>query len=216
MKNLILLMTAGLILLTGCSKDESFEPIEEQTNDLVYVLEQHGNTSTFRTITPEGANLTLITDKDGFGETFGLYSPYTRDQRLLSWSGFTDETGTYGTAEYYFSLPEYTLHFVMQAECIVVEGNKAMYGGIITEVIERSWNAPEITENWRFYFKVIDNEQRQFSSHIYDQISNTMIFASPRSMSLCNIYPPGHRIWSSEGYQDVHEPGFVEVSDHPE
>lgn len=214
MKNLILTMTAGLILLTGCSKDESFETTQEQINDLVYVLEQNGNTSNFKTITLEGANLTLTTEDDGYGETYGLYAPNTRDPRLLSWSGFTDETGTYGTAEYHFSLPAYTLHFVMQAECIVVEGNKAMYGGIITEVIERSGNAPEIAENWRFYFKVIDNEQG--SRHIYDQISNTMIFASPMSPSLCNAYPPGHRIWSSEGYQDVREPGFVEVSEVPE
>ncbi len=214
MKNLFLTMTAGLILLTGCSKEESFETTPEQINDLVYVLEQNGNTSNFKTITLEGANLTLTTEDDGYGETYGLYAPNTRDQRLLSWSGFTDETGTYGTAEYHFSLPAYTLHFVMQAECIVVEGNKAMYGGIITEVIERSGNAPEIAENWRFYFKVIDNEQG--SRHIYDQISNTMIFASPMSPSLCNAYPPGHRIWSSEGYQDVREPGFVEVSEVPE
>ena len=38
MKNLILSMTAGLILLTGCSKDDSVEQIEEQTVDHVYVL----------------------------------------------------------------------------------------------------------------------------------------------------------------------------------
>ena len=214
MKNLFLTMTAGLILLTGCSKEESFETTPEQTNDLVYVLEQNGNTSNFKTITLEGANLTLTTEDDGYGETYGLYAPNTRDQRLLSWSGFTYETGTYGTAEYHFSLPAYTLHFVMQAECIVVEGNKAMYGGIVTEVIERSGNAPEIAVNWRLYFQVTDIEDSP--SRGFDQISNTMIFASPRSPSLCNAYPPGHRIWSSQGYQDVREPGFVEVSEVPE
>jgi hypothetical protein len=214
MKNSILLIATGLILLTGCSKEESFETTPEQIIDLVYVLEQNGNTSTFRTITLEGANLTLTTEDEGYGETYGLYAPNTRDQRLLSWSGFTDETGTYGTAEYHFSLPAYTLHFVMQAECIVVEGNKAMYGGIVTEVIERSGNAPEIAVNWRLYFQVSDIEDSP--NRGFDQISNTMIFASPRSPSLCSAYPPGHRIWSSQGFQDVREPGFVEVSEVPE
>ena len=45
----------------------------------------------------------------------------------------------------------------------------------------------------------------------HDQIANKTIFASPSSPSLCNAYLPNHIIWSSQGYTDVIEPGFVIV-----
>lgn len=219
MKNLILSLTLGLILLTGCSKEESFEPIEEQTIDSVYVLKQIDGTTTWETMSIEGlqtgSDYIYTTDNgNSNGQTSGLFMPTYRDLLVISWSGFTDETGTYGNAEIQMSTPGYSFHFILQTECITVDGNAAMYGGIVTEVVEQSGNPPPFGINWRFYFEVKDSEQG--GRHIYDQISNTRIFASPRSPSLCLAYPAGHRIWSSQGYEDVREPGFVEVSNHPE
>ncbi len=91
----------------------------------------------------------------------------------------------------------------METECVTVNSNEAVYGGTITQVKTLSGDAPNIQVGWRFYFKVIDSR--------VDQKSNTTIFASPRSLSLCNEYPPNHPIWSSQGYEEVFSPGFVIV-----
>ena len=218
MKNSIFLIAIGLVLLTGCSKDESFEPTEEQTIDTVYVLKQIDGTTTMETIPLDGQNgvdYTYTEDnpyENGF--TNGLYISSSRETNIITWSGFTDETGNYGNAVLQMSTPGYSLHLILETECVTVDGNAAVYGGIITEVVERTGNAPPFGVNWRFYFKVVDNEEGNGVN--IDQISNTRIFASPRSMSLCDVYLPGNGIWSSQGYQDVHEPGFVEVSEVPE
>jgi hypothetical protein len=218
MKNLFLILTAGLFLLTACSKDESFETIDEQSNDVIYVLDQNQEQGAFTTMAVDnsqgGLNFTRTTDNSEFGHTSGLYAPMYQDPVILSWSANKDETGTYGTAELQISRTNYNIHVVMQTECISVDGNKAMYGAIITEVLELSGDTPPLTANWRFYFQVTDNQQG--GSAGYDQISSTLIFASSRSPSLCNVYPPDHRIWSSNGYENVMNPGFVEVSNNPE
>ncbi len=100
----------------------------------------------------------------------------------------------------------------METECVRIDGDEAVYGGIITEVIERSGNAPRIDVNWRFYFKVIDTESSR--SEIYDKISNNRVLASPRSISLCNI-PVTDPFWSTQGYEEVRNRGYVEVSRDP-
>ena len=226
MKNLFLTMTAGLILLTGCSKEEPFEQIEEQTIDTVYILKQIDDTTTMETIPLDrqtGVDYTYIKDKPNeTGFTNGLYYSTNRDKYDLTWSGFTDETGNYGNAELQMSTPAYSLHLMLETECVRVDGDAAVYGGIITRVVQSSGNPPPFGVNWRFYFKVVDNDKgngmynHQWSDIKYDQISNTRIFASPRSISLCDLYLPGNRIWSSKGYQEVRKPGFVEVSEIPE
>lgn len=218
MKNLFLTLTAGLFLLSACSKDESFETIDEQSNDVIYVLDQNQEQGTFTTMAVDnyqgGVNFTKTTGNSDFGHTSGLFQPMYRDPVVLSWSGNRDDTGTYGNAELLISRTNYNIHILMEAECITVDGDTAMYGAIITEVIELSGDAPPLTANSRFYFRVKDNQQG--GSAGFDQISNTLIFASPRSQSLCNVYPPDHRIWSSNGYENVMSPGFVEVSNNPE
>ncbi len=218
MKNLIIPMTFGLILLIGCSKDESFEPTEEQTIDSVYILKQIDGTTIWETTAIDGLtgkNFNYPTDDHNlYGHTNGAFMPAYRDEVIITWSGTEDGTGTRGSAELQMSTPAYSFHFILETECVTVDGDAAVYGGIIVEVVQTSGNPPPFGVNWRFYFKVIDSEQGGGVN--YDQISNTRIFASPRSMSLCDEYLPNNRIWSSQGYENVIEPGFVEVSEVPE
>ena len=213
MKNSILLIALGLILLTGCSKDDSIEQINEQTTDVVYVSKQVNGNSSWETMEINTAhNSTFINnalDTRGFGFTNGLYAPSNRNLLIITWNGTKDESGYSGSAEIQMSTPSYSFHFIMETECVTVDGNTAMYGGLITEVVEISGNPP-FGMYWRFYFKVIDNANVVHSSGI-DKISSMRIFASPMSPSLCNVYPPNHPIWSSHGYDEVHEPGFVVV-----
>jgi len=218
MKNLIIPIALGIFLFTSCSKDESLEQTEDQTSNLIHVLEQNLEQDSFRTIEIDnftgGINYTATTRDNDFAHCSGLYMPGNRDATILSWSGNRDNTGTYGYAELQITKPSYSLHIVMETECITLDGNKAVYGAIITDVIELRGNAPQIGELWRFYFQVTDNKLG-FST-VADQISSTMLFASPRSHSLCATYPPNHDIWSSNGRENVLDPGFVEVSRNPE
>lgn len=217
MKNLIIPIALGVFLFPSCSNDESFEPVEEQTTDSIYVLEQNMGQSTLGIIEIDnftsGANYLTTTNGNDFAHSSGLYEPSFRDPVILSWYGNHDNTGAYGTAELQISRPTYSIHVVMETECITVNGNTAMYGAIITEVIELSGNTPPLTDMWRFYFQVKDKTPSLRNG--VDQISNKWIFASPRSVSLCSIYPPNHPIWSSNGQADVLSPGFVEVSNNP-
>lgn len=218
MKNLFLAITAGLILLTGCSKDESFEPIDQQTTDSVYLLDQTVEQNSFSPLEidnfPGDVNYTSKPITNNFGHTAGLYEPMMRDPVSLSWLGNCDDTGTYGAAELEIRKPSHTIYVLMETECVTINDNTAVYGGTITEVMELSGNTPPITAMWRFYFQVIDNDKNGHNG--IDQISNIWIFASPRSVSLCSVYAPDHRIWSSKGHAAVLSPGFVEVSCNPE
>jgi hypothetical protein len=218
MKNLFLTITAGFILLTGCSIDESIEPIDEQSSDAIYLLDNSTEQNSFSILEIDNVsgelNYTSKPNPNTFACTSGLYDPMMRDVEVLSWNGIQDDTGCFGSATLEIRKPSYTIYARMETECITVVGNKAMFGATITEVLEISGNTPPITAMWRFYFQVTDADH--VISNDYDQISNIWIFASPRSASLCSVYAPNHRIWSSKGHANVLPPGFVEVSNNPE
>ena len=209
MKNFTLLFAIGLILLTGCTKDESYEQNEEQTIDTVYVLNQFDGSATWETMLIDEMQKSIaktysIENKEN-AHTDGYYLPAARDAMTITWSGSQNGNAVRGNAEIQQSTPNYSFHFVLETECVMVDGNQAVYGGIITQVRVLSGDAPPIGIGWRFYFKVIDSES-------FDQIANTTMFASPRSPSLCNVYLPDNRRWSSQGYTNIVAPGFVVVS----
>ena len=218
MKNLTLLFALGLILLTGCTKDESYEQIEEQTIDSVYVLNQFDGSSAWKTMLIDEMQKptarTYSTDDGAIAHTDGYYVPTSRDAMTITWSGTQNENGARGTAELRQSTPSFSLHFVLETECVMVDGNQAVYGGKIIQVRTLTGSTPPIGVGWRFYFKVTDTVEdlRLGKAARYDQISNTTIFASPRSPSLCNVYLPNSHMWSSQGFTQVVSPGFVVVS----
>ena len=214
MKKLLFTIALATILLTSCSKDDSLEQTELQTMDSVYVLNQFNDSATWETqvldnsqnaanFAYEDPNISYRTNTTGF------YNPSSRNGMTLQWDGTSTIQGFQGRAVFKQTTPNFSLHFNMETECITVDGNMAVYGGIVTQVIELSGDAPIIGVGWHFYFKVIDSNSDESVNH--DQIANKTIFASPSSPSLCNAYLPNHIIWSSQGYTDVIEPGFVIV-----
>jgi hypothetical protein len=217
MKNVTLLFALGLILLTGCTKDESYEQIEEQTIDSVYVLNQLEGSSTWETmLVDELQNTAARTYSTNDGEnahTDGYYTPSSRDAMTITWSGTQNRNGALGSAEIRQSTPNFSFHFVLKTECVTVDGNQAVYGGTITQVRTLTGNAPLIGIGWKFYFKVTDNveDRRPVNAARYDQISNSTIFTTPNSLSLCNVYLPNNQMWSSQGNTNVISPGFVVV-----
>lgn len=214
MKKFTLLFALGLTLFTSCTKDESYQTIEEQTVDSVYVLNQFEGASNWETIIPDetqnAAHRTYLINDGENAHTDGYYVPSSRDAMTITWSGTQTTNGVRGGAEIRQTTPNFSFHFVLETECVMVDGNQAVYGGTITQVRSLAGNAPTIDVGWRFYFKVIDQDGTNRSDT--DQIANTTLFASPRSPSLCGVYMPNDRRWSSQGYTVVNRPGFVIVS----
>jgi hypothetical protein len=213
MKNLIIPIALGIFLFTSCSKDESFEQTEDQTTHSVYVLKQNNQTTSWETISlenvQENTSSAIPVQVSTSNHTEGQFTSSTRDLFSITWSGTQSNGRTSGSAVIEQTTPSSSFKFIMETECVTVDGDNAVYGGIITEVITRSGDTPQIGINWRFYFKVIDNGRG--SSTVFDQISNTRLFTSPRSQSLCNVYLPNDPIWSSQGYENVLQPGYVDV-----
>jgi hypothetical protein len=208
MKNLTTLLVLSLIILTGCTKDGSLEQTELQTIDSVFALNQFDGSATWEALQIDelqnSADRTYSTNGEN-AHANGYYQPTSRDAMTITWSGTQNGNGARGSARIQQSTPNFSFHLVLETECVMVDGNQAVYGGTITQVRSLNGNAPPIGIGWRFYFKVTDSES-------FDQIANTTIFASPRSMSLCNVYLPNNQIWSSQGSTNVNAPGFVEVS----
>jgi len=138
MKNLTLLFAIGLTLFTSCTKEESYEPIEEQTIDSVYVLNQFEGSSTWESMLIDelqntAARTYSINDGDN-AHTDGYYVPSSRDAMTITWSGTQTSNGARGGAGIIQATPNFSFHFVMETECVTVQGNQAVYGGTITQV----------------------------------------------------------------------------------
>ena len=208
MKNFTLLFALGLILLTSCSKEDSLEQTDLQTINSVYVLNQiNGSTSWDTTVLNETQRSPLHSNEFE-AHTEGYYQPSSRNGMSITWTGTRYEDGTRkGSADLKQSSPGTNFHFILETECITVYVNEAVYGGTITQIKALSGNAPDITVGWRFYFKVIDSGQEENGP--LDKIANTTFFTSPMSPSLCNVLLPTEFLWSSNGYSDVVQPGYV-------
>ncbi len=217
MKNLIFTIAMGLILLTSCSKDDSLEQTELQTIDSVYILNQSNNTPNWDTMvidSPQNsANYAYEQNNSNRHSIEGLYMSPPQNGLTIQWTGSQTGDRTYGVAEFKQISPSFNFHFKMKTECISVDGNEAVYGGVITQIVSLLGDVPLIEEGWRYYFKVIDNGEGGIPGGIIpsDQLSNMTIFAPPGIPLLCNGYSPSSYIWSSQGYTDVYEPGFVIV-----
>ncbi len=231
MKNsLLLLLAIGLISLTGCHKDDSLEQIELQktipdpkwvcTKSPIYSLGQAYGETTWNAISFDNWNSNYLDgaekspiNLDGIrNNTKGYYQPPSYNGMIIKWIGIESESGTRGVAELIQSSPNINFHFTLETECIVVNGNEAVYGGTITKVKELSGNGPNIEIGWRFYFKVIDNGSGEQAP--FDQISNTTIFTSPSAPSLCGPSIPFNSMWNTNGYSNVLSPGFVLINNY--
>jgi len=214
MKNLIFLTTLGMLLLTGCSKQEMQEQITDQSFDTVYILKQaQEGVSSLQTLTmsqllakSDVGHAATISQN---GHTEGYFHSGTRDFTEITWLGIKTDRGITGEAEVKISSPSGSFHFILKTECVNVLDNEAVYGGIVARVLEASGDASFLETGWRFYFKVLDFDGVSRSE--LDKISNVKVFASPTSTSLCGLDVRSD-LWASAGYQDVVSPGYVNIN----
>lgn len=209
MKKLLFTIALATILLTSCSKDDSLEQTELQTIESAYVLNQINDSFYWDTMLVEAPISSSDYSYERATQTEGHYQPISRNEMIITWSGTQNENAARGRAEITQSTPNFSFHIILETECVVVKGDEAVYGGVITHIRELSGDTPNIGVGWRFYFKVIDYGEG--GNVAYDQIANATIFVSPSSPSLCNVYLPDHSFWYTSGYSEVKRPGFVIV-----
>jgi len=196
-------MSLGLILFTSCSKDESNDLTVEQTADSIYLYSESNGRITWESINPN--NLTgqsTVPTEMNRGNSAHTHGDYysTSGGTTISWSGTENNGGTHGSAFLRMGPSELTL----ETECIMVEGNAAVYGGIITEVTNPS--GPLAIGSYVF-FRVTDNGQGNNADP--DQF-NSAILVSPNN--LCGVATPSWFLWAYFAENDVLAPGSVKVN----
>ncbi len=214
MKNLILTTALSMILLTSCTVQDEILPESKLQEETHFILDQKNNTVSkayFESTYSYAASRANILDySSNTLYTSGYYTSSNRYQITINWEGKQKGSTAAGAAEIIYATPVSYAEIIMDTECITVIGNQAVYGGKVTKFQGSLPQVPRLQENWRIYFKVIDDEI--IDNATYDQIANNIIFASPQSTSLCDVYLPDNEIWSMQGYDQVNEPGFVSVS----
>lgn len=191
MKKTILSLSIGLLLIVGCSTESTDTQIEQQKDELVNVHHFDGDnfvweaisldemksnqskSGTATTLSKRGNRVHAHGDFHGFGGT-------------ISFSGTQNNGGAHGSAEIEISSggpfgPGGTAHIILETTSVVmvnVAGEEgAIYGGIVTEVIENTISSPPGQCGYNLgayvYFLVKDNGQGNNAP--VDQYRNVLI-----------------------------------------
>ena len=196
-------MSIGLLLLAGCSKENTDTQIEEQTSDLVYVFNLDGESQAWEmsTIDEPLNDSGVILERGNNGNSAHAHGDFPG----VVFSGTQNNGGTHGSAT--ASLGPWT--FTLETECVMVEGNEAVYGGTITERVgPPPFPGAPFNVGDHIYFKVIDNGQG--TNAPADQFNGRISFAFAGD-SKCGIYTPSHPNWDGPD-SDVPEPGSIKVN----
>ena len=135
-------MVFGSFLLTGCSKEQATDQIDEQTADTVYVLKQSNGASAWEvmevTLPENNASENGNSNRGQSAHAHGDYTGFS-GSITVSFSGTENNGGAHGTAEVRQVAGPFEAHYILETTSMVVNGNEAIYGGIITEVITNTF-----------------------------------------------------------------------------
>jgi hypothetical protein len=212
MKKIVLSMSIGLLLLAGCSKENTDTQIEEQTSDLVYVFNLDGKSNAWETtsINEQPINTDATYNRGNSAHAHG-------DFPGVEFSGTQNNGGTHGSATVNFGPATFTL----ETECVMVEGNEAVYGGTITQIEGPLPPGFPFGIGNYLYFKVFDNGQGNNADP--DQFYGQSKFSFT---SQCGTYTPSNAsVWpptitiplpwgdvTINLINDVPEPGSIKVN----
>ena len=208
-------MSVGLLLLAGCSKENTENQIDDQTADLVWVYNIGGKSQAWETMAiDELSSDSDVTNTRSNGNSAHTHGDFTFGSFTFEWSGTENSGGTHGSAFVtqvlggpFGTVP---VELTMETECIMAEGNEAVYGGTFTEVVNSPFppGGPFDVGN-HMYWKVTDNGQ---GNNAPPDQHNTIIVISPSFSSRCGVYTPPSFIWGLGSELDVQEPGSVKVN----
>lgn len=232
MKKLIPLMALALVILVGCAKEEittaALSTADQQVEESsVWVMNTDGDSPVWEAVTSDELQSTQsysgssATSRSNSAHTHGdlAFNVYS-----LSWSGTENNGGPHGSAIVEQTWSGGIAQFILETACVSVEGNEAVYVGIITEAINPPPAPPPPPPCPSFpncpppppnpysvgnsvFFKVIDNGQGNNAPS--DQHSTGVFFTS---VAVCPT--PSSGIWSLPFLTilDVEAPGSVKVN----
>lgn len=178
MKRLTLLMAFALILAYGCQKQETISTAAnqqtEESGTSVWVFNSNSDNPSWAVIQIselQGSSTSSTLKKGNSAHTHGDLTGYG-GSTTITFSGTQNNGGSHGSAEIFQVSGPFTAHYILETASVYVDGNEAIYGGIINEVLENSFPPPPPPPpgapppacnpydlgNY-VYFKVIDNGQ---------------------------------------------------------
>lgn len=205
MKKLLLGALCLTIVLAGCQKgteqpNPTFNTLENATEGLYYFdqntgLYQQINLDEFETPTSPTANKSTTSSAHGH---FNRIAPgSTIGPSYLRFNATENSQGVSGSASYTTTHGEFLENSTttkMDAECLLVEDNAAVFAGIVTSV--KGDLAYGFPDGSKLYFYIKDNGNN--SSTTPDQYNYVLIIDIFGTLP-CDILPPSHIIWTLFG-----------------
>lgn len=203
------------ILFSSCEKeltnnDSNISTLNEVENTVI-MINASGEANIVQIadeiISPSKTGSLSTRSNDNSDHTHGDFGPNTPGISGV-FSGTQNNGGTHGSATITLGNKTYTL----ETECVMVEGNEAVYGGLITEM--NAPNPPFLPNvGDLLYFKVIDNGQGNNAP--LDQFHGFV--RSSKTGSKCDIWTPGSSAWPDTFYGipligDIQAPGSAKVN----
>ena len=172
-------MMLALFFLFGCSKQEATMPFEKfvpsETFDSVWILNSQTDSQNWEATSLDNLPKHApdnITNRSNSAHSHGKLTISDGGETTIKFSGTQNNGGAHGNAEIIQTAGMFTAHFIVQTECVtVINNNEAIYGGVITEVLENNFPPPPPPPGFpappcnpndlgnSVYFSVIDNGQ---------------------------------------------------------
>ena len=199
----------ALFLITGCAK-ENATPFKTNTDDQqkesgALVLSYNGDNPVWEYVvvdelpsSQDGSHFVGLRDNNG--NSVHAHGDFPG----VDFSGTQNNGGTHGSAT--LNLGPFT--FTCDTECLMVEDDKAVYAGIITELAGPP-GFPFGVDDF-IYFRVIDNGEG--SDAPADQFTGAIRFRFSTQPTRCGIWTPSHPSWTNYPDIDVPEPGKIKVN----
>ena len=142
------LMSLGLFVLVGCAKEETtqsavdYQQVEEPAS--VWIMNNDSDSPTWEGVILDelpSSSITSATTRSNSAHAHGDYTGYNGSV-TISFSGTENNGGVHGSAEVRLTGGPFEAHYILETTSMVVDGNEAIYGGIITEVIVNTFPPP--------------------------------------------------------------------------
>jgi hypothetical protein len=146
MNKLIPLMALALLILVGCAKEEMIPTMadnQQSEESSIWVINTNSETPVWEVVTlnAQSSNSAGVTSRSNSAHAHGNYTGFGGGT-TISFSGTENDGGAHGSAEVQQVSGPFEAHYLLETTSMVVDGNYAIYGGIITEVIVNTFPAP--------------------------------------------------------------------------
>lgn len=219
MKRFTFLLAFSFVFFYGCNKQETTPTADNQqveaTGISAYVLNLGSENPQWEPTTLSGAEInsgSSALKQNNSAHTHGSFNFF--GFILMEWSGTENNGGTHGSAfnELILGPPfNTTIQITMETECVVAEGNRAVYGGTITEVVDNPLPPGLLEVGYHIYFRVTDNGQ---GNNAPPDTFTSGFYTTPTS--LCGVISPSSSMWDDDPRElfeiDIDDPGSVKVN----